>query len=308
MTPTKCPGAIESAQHHVKEGTGLWLPTDLSAAGSASAQMWARAPQGKYLEIKPLKLRWMWNFCQSRNFPIFTQWRLAVHCVDAPAWGIGWAAALAYKVATPLLTTPASSLSSSFAQHQVLLSRKGWGRASMRPCLASPFSLSSVSPLLYIPRFTCLCFLSSMLWQWCSMLMRQYVVQPQAVIFQVISRVLNTRLLLFHLPSRSGFLLQRERPHGHTWAACHCQQCWLTRRSGEAKFWAPCAAGFIPWLPAVLQVCTHLLQGMGTSLQSAEHRARYSVSQLGNERHLLLRHASFSSQSCLPSSWLVLLH
>eukprot|EP00075_Anas_platyrhynchos_P012780 XP_027302033.1 paired box protein Pax-5 isoform X2 [Anas platyrhynchos] len=72
--------------------------------------------------------------------------------------------------------------------------------------------------------------------QWCSMLMRQYVVQPQAVIFQVISRVLNTRLLLFHLPSRSGFLLQRERPHGHTWAACHCQQCWLTRRRGEAKF------------------------------------------------------------------------
>lgn len=78
-------------------------------------------------------------------------------------------------------------------------------REHRRPCPDPPFSLSfSVSPL-YIPRLTCLCFLSSMLWQWCSMLMRQCVVQPQAVIFQVISRVLNTRLLLFHLPSsRSG--------------------------------------------------------------------------------------------------------
>lgn len=52
-----------------------------------------------------------------------------------------------------------------------------------------------------------------MLWQWCSMLMRQCVVQPQAVIFQVISRVLNTRLLLFHLlSSRSGFSLRGEGP------------------------------------------------------------------------------------------------
>lgn len=72
----------------------------------------------------------------------------------------------------------------------------------MRSGLAPPFSLSFSVSLLYIPRFTCLCFLSSMLWQWCSMLMRQCVVQPQAVIFQVISRVMNTRLLLFHLPSR----------------------------------------------------------------------------------------------------------
>lgn len=82
----------------------------------------------------------------------------------------------------------------------------------MRPGLAPPFSLSFSVSLLYIPRFTCLCFLSSMLWQWCSMLMRQCVVQPQAVIFQVISRVMNTRLLLFHLPSRrSGFLLHKEQ-------------------------------------------------------------------------------------------------
>lgn len=83
----------------------------------------------------------------------------------------------------------------------------------MRSGLAPPFSLSFSVSLLYIPRFTCLCFLSSMLWQWCSMLMRQCVVQPQAVIFQVISRVMNTRLLLFHLPSRrSGFLLNKEGP------------------------------------------------------------------------------------------------
>lgn len=82
-----------------------------------------------------------------------------------------------------------------------------------RSGLALPFSLSFSVSLLYIPRFTCLCFLSSMLWQWCSMLMRQCVVQPQAVIFQVISRVMNTRLLLFHLLSRrSGFLLHEEGP------------------------------------------------------------------------------------------------
>lgn len=57
MTPTKCPGATESAQHHVREGTGLWLPTHLSAAGNASAQMWARGateeiPGNKASEIK----------------------------------------------------------------------------------------------------------------------------------------------------------------------------------------------------------------------------------------------------------------
>lgn len=83
--------------------------------------------------------------------------------------------------------------------------RAEWDRAGeyTRSGPAPPFSLSFSVSLLYIPRFTCLCFLSSMLWQWCSMLMRQCVVQPQAVIFQVISRVMNTRLLLFHLPSRS---------------------------------------------------------------------------------------------------------
>lgn len=86
-------------------------------------------------------------------------------------------------------------------------------QGNTRSGLALPFSLSFSVSLLYIPRFTCLCFLSSMLWQWCSMLMRQCVVQPQAVIFQVISRVMNTRLLLFHLPSRrSGFLLHEEGP------------------------------------------------------------------------------------------------
>lgn len=97
---------------------------------------------------------------------------------------------------------------------------QSWARAEedragehTRSGLAPPFSLSFSVSLLYIPRFTCLCFLSSMLWQWCSMLMRQCVVQPQAVIFQVISRVMNTRLLLFHLPSRrSHFLQHREGP------------------------------------------------------------------------------------------------
>lgn len=93
-------------------------------------------------------------------------------------------------------------------------------QGNTRSGLALPFSLSFSVSLLYIPRFTCLCFLSSMLWQWCSMLMRQCVVQPQAVIFQVISRVMNTRLLLFHLPSRrSGFLLHEEGPlamNGHS--------------------------------------------------------------------------------------------
>lgn len=92
-------------------------------------------------------------------------------------------------------------------------------REHRRPCPDPPFSLSfSVSPF-YIPHFTCLCFLSSMLWQWCSMLMRQCVVQPQAVIFQVISRVLNTRLLLFHLlssmsgsPCMGGTLVMPRRP------------------------------------------------------------------------------------------------
>jgi len=90
----------------------------------------------------------------------------------------------------------------------------GMGQGEHTRPLCCP--LLSVCPsrslLLYIPRFTCLCFLSSMLWQWCSMLMRQCVVQPQAVIFQVISRVLNTRLLLFHLPSsRLGFPLHVPR-------------------------------------------------------------------------------------------------
>lgn len=34
---------------------------------------------------------------------------------------------------------------------------------------------------------TCLFLLSPMLWQWCPALMRQYLVQPQAALFQVIS-------------------------------------------------------------------------------------------------------------------------
>lgn len=91
--------------------------------------------------------------------------------------------------------------------------RDGAGGARETPsCPFFQFVLLGLSFYIFLV-FTCLCFLSSMLWQWCSMLMRQCVVQPQAVIFQVISRVLNTRLLLFHLPSsRSGFPLCREGP------------------------------------------------------------------------------------------------
>lgn len=113
---------------------------------------------------------------------------------------------------TPLLTTaPLPPAPSARAEPEQ--SRIEQGIKHMRSGLAPPFSLSFSVSLLYIPRFTCLCFLSSMLWQWCSMLMRQCVVQPQAVIFQVISRVMNTHLLLFHPPSRkSGFLLHQEGP------------------------------------------------------------------------------------------------
>lgn len=92
------------------------------------------------------------------------------------------------------------------------------GQGSTQDVLPLLLVYPSQSLLLYIPRFTCLCFLSSMLWQWCSMLMRQCVVQPQAVILQVISRVLNTRLLIFHLlSSRSGFPLHREGYSAHAW-------------------------------------------------------------------------------------------
>lgn len=121
-------------------------------------------------------------------------------------------------------------------------------REHRRPCPDPPFSLSfSVSPF-YIPHFTCLCFLSSMLWQWCSMLMRQCVVQPQAVIFQVISRVLNTRLLLFYLmSSRSGFPLHGRDP-GHAplpQAAPGWQQ--HHRTSGGAKPETPSAPSPSGW-------------------------------------------------------------
>lgn len=84
----------------------------------------------------------------------------------------------------PSLLCPSPSASS-------LSSRAESTGQNVHMSLACPFGLSSVSSFIF-PRFTCLCFLSSMLWQWCSMLMRQYVVQPQAVIFQVISRILNT--------------------------------------------------------------------------------------------------------------------
>lgn len=49
------------------------------------------------------------------------------------------------------------------------------------------FFFSHCSPFIYSPSYMSVFSFSFMLWQWCSMLMRQYLVQPQAVIFQVIS-------------------------------------------------------------------------------------------------------------------------
>lgn len=136
----------------------------------------------------------------------------------------GCAAAHGRAETTPLLPTPTGHracwgggpVPSPLPGAQVPCARAerdGAGGARETPsCPFFQFVLLGLSFYIFLI-FTCLCFLSSMLWQWCSMLMRQCVVQPQAVIFQVISRVLNTRLLLFHLlSSRSGFPLCREGP------------------------------------------------------------------------------------------------
>lgn len=80
----------------------------------------------------------------------------------------------------------------SEARQRAWRSSAGDGEASLaevatggsQPCSLVPMPCpSSCCPPSHVSVF----LLSSMLWQWCPVLMRQYLVQPQAVLFQVIS-------------------------------------------------------------------------------------------------------------------------
>ena len=86
----------------------------------------------------------------------------------------------------------AQLLRPSEARQRAWRSSAGDGEASLaevatrgsQPCSLVPMPCpSSCCPPSHVSVF----LLSSMLWQWCPVLMRQYLVQPQAVLFQVIS-------------------------------------------------------------------------------------------------------------------------